>query len=123
MNVKIDLKEVLFEEFRGTNVKNLEKISRGVPEKDKLQAFVLYASGLSMNRIAQLFGVGVTEVLKWAGTLGSRLCAKIEPSPKDKGSVMEVDEFGIIKKKKQKIWIFKAWIFKSYDRAGKGLID
>ncbi|ETZ05118.1 hypothetical protein K737_300469 [Holospora undulata HU1] len=33
----------------GTNIKNVEKISRGVPEKDKLQALVLYASGLSMN--------------------------------------------------------------------------
>ncbi|GAJ46252.1 hypothetical protein HE1_00578 [Holospora elegans E1] len=30
---------------------------------------------------------------------------------------------GIFKKKKQKIWIFKAWIFKVYDRAGKRLID
>ncbi|ETZ04800.1 hypothetical protein [Holospora undulata] len=55
----------------------MEKISRGVPKKDKLQAFVLQVSGLSMNRIAQLFGVRATAVLKRSGTLGSRLCAKI----------------------------------------------
>ncbi|GAJ46766.1 hypothetical protein HE1_01105 [Holospora elegans E1] len=38
----------------GTNVKNVKKISRGAPEKDKLQGLVLYASGFSMNRISQL---------------------------------------------------------------------
>ncbi|WP_006298564.1 helix-turn-helix domain-containing protein [Holospora undulata] len=58
----------------------MKKISRGVPEKDKLQALVLYASGLSMKRIAQRFGVSATAILKGAGTLGLRLCAKIEPS-------------------------------------------
>ncbi|WP_162480330.1 helix-turn-helix domain-containing protein, partial [Holospora elegans] len=51
MNVRITLKAVLFEGFSGTNIKNVKKISRGVPEKDKLKAFVLYANGLSMNRI------------------------------------------------------------------------
>ncbi|ETZ04836.1 hypothetical protein [Holospora undulata] len=60
----------------------------GVPEKDKLNALVLYASGLSMNRIAQRFCVSATAVLKRADTLGSRLCAKIEPSPEDKVILM-----------------------------------
>ncbi|WP_162480174.1 helix-turn-helix domain-containing protein, partial [Holospora elegans] len=55
--VKIALKAVLFEGKSGTNVKNVEKISRGVPEKDKLNALVLYASDFSMNRIARRFGV------------------------------------------------------------------
>ncbi|ETZ04619.1 MULTISPECIES: helix-turn-helix domain-containing protein [Holospora] len=68
MNVKIALKAVLLG-GSGTNVKTVKKISRGVPEKDKLQALVLYVSGLSMKRIAQLFGVSATAVLKWAGTL------------------------------------------------------
>ncbi|WP_152531002.1 helix-turn-helix domain-containing protein [Holospora undulata] len=49
MNVRSVLKSVLFDGFSGTNVKNVKKISRGVPEKDKLNALVLYASGLSMN--------------------------------------------------------------------------
>ncbi|ETZ05425.1 helix-turn-helix domain-containing protein [Holospora undulata] len=69
MNVKIALKAVLFEEFSGTNVKNVKKISRGVPEKDKIKSLVLYASGLSMKQIAQRFGVSATAVLKRTGTL------------------------------------------------------
>ncbi|ETZ05009.1 helix-turn-helix domain-containing protein [Holospora undulata] len=73
MNVKIALKAVLFEEFSGTNVKDVENFSRGVPEKDKLKALVLYASGLSMDRISQRFGVSATAVLKWGRTLGSNL--------------------------------------------------
>ncbi|GAJ46631.1 hypothetical protein HE1_00968 [Holospora elegans E1] len=64
MNVRSALKAVLFEKFSGTNVKNMEKILRGVPEKDKLQALVLYASVLSMNRISQRFGVSAGAVLK-----------------------------------------------------------
>ncbi|GAJ46835.1 hypothetical protein HE1_01177 [Holospora elegans E1] len=46
-----------------------KKFLRGVPEKDKLQALVLYASGLSMNRSAQRFGVSVSAVLKGGGHL------------------------------------------------------
>ncbi|ETZ05407.1 helix-turn-helix domain-containing protein [Holospora undulata] len=87
----------------------MEKISRGVPKKDKLQALVLYASGLSMNRIAQRFGVSVSAVLKWASTLGSRLCAKIELSPKDKGIVKEVDE-ELLKKRRKKFGFIKSVI-------------
>ena len=76
--------------------------ARGVPEKEKLKALVLYASGLSMNRIAQFFGVSTPAVLKWIRTLGSRLCIKIEPSADDKVIVMEVDEFWHFIKKKNK---------------------
>nr|WP_075260352.1 hypothetical protein [Holospora undulata] len=64
MNILIFFKTVLFEGESGTNVKNVEKISRGVPKKDKLKALVLYASGLSMNRSAQRFGVSTSAVLK-----------------------------------------------------------
>ncbi|GAJ46577.1 hypothetical protein HE1_00912 [Holospora elegans E1] len=69
MNVRIALKELSFEGGSGTNVKNVEKISRGVPEKDKFQALFLYARGLSMSRIAQRFGISATSVLKWTGIL------------------------------------------------------
>ncbi len=75
---------------------------RGVPEKDKLKALVLYASGLSMNRIAQLFGVSTVAVLKWIRTLGSQLCNNIDPSPGDQVIVMEVDEFWHYLKKRNK---------------------
>ncbi len=75
---------------------------RGVPEKEKLKALVLYASGLSMNRIAQLFGVSATAVLKWIRALGVKLCKKIEPTTNDQVIVMEVDEFWHFIKKKNK---------------------
>ena len=92
---------------------------RGVCSKDKLKALMLYASGLSMNRIAQLFGVSTVAVLKWIRTLGSTLCPKIEPSGDEQVLVMEVDEFWhFLKKKKNKLWIFKA-----YDRHRQRLID
>ncbi|WP_023492150.1 hypothetical protein [Holospora undulata] len=45
MNVRSVLKAVLFDGFSGTHVKNVEKISRGVPKKYKLKAFVLYVNG------------------------------------------------------------------------------
>lgn len=75
---------------------------RGVPEKDKLKAIVLYSSGLSMNRISKLFGVSATAVLKWVRAFGKDKCFKIEPSSEDKVIVMEVDEFWHFVKKKSK---------------------
>ena len=84
---------------------------RGVPEKEKLKALVLYASGLSMNRIAQLFGVSTVAILKWIRTLGSKLCLKIEPSPGDKVIVIEVDEFWhYLKKRRKKFGFLKPMI-------------
>ncbi|GAJ46343.1 hypothetical protein HE1_00675 [Holospora elegans E1] len=68
-NVQIALKAVLFEGFSGTNVKDVEKISRGVTEKYKLKSLVLYASGFSMNRIAQRFGVSTIAVLNGASKI------------------------------------------------------
>lgn len=73
---------------------------RGAPYKDKLKALTLYASGLSMNRIAQLFGVSTVAVLKWIRVLGGSLCHKIEPSSEDQVIVMEVDEFWHFLKKR-----------------------
>lgn len=62
---------------------------------------MLYASGLSMNRIAQLFGVSTVAVLKWVRNLGATLCHKIEPSADDQVIVMEVDEFWHFLKKRK----------------------
>jgi transposase len=42
---------------------------RGFSQTDKLKALSLYASGLSMNRIAQFFGVSATAILKWIRVL------------------------------------------------------
>jgi len=79
-----------------------ETALRGVPSKEKLKALMLYASGLSMNRIAQLFGVSAVAVMKWIRTLGNALCHKIEPSNEDQVIVMEVDEFWHFLKKSKK---------------------
>ncbi|GAJ45906.1 hypothetical protein HE1_00678 [Holospora elegans E1] len=64
MNVKISLKAVLFEGAAVQIIKNVEKISRGMSEKDKLQVLVLYASVLSTNRSDQRFCVRASVVLK-----------------------------------------------------------
>ena len=74
---------------------------RGVDYKEKLKALTLYASGLSMNRIAQFFGVSTVAVMKWIRKLGSDLCPKLEPSPDDQIIVMEVDEFWHFLKKRK----------------------
>ncbi len=66
---------------------------RGVGEQNRLLALGLYASGLSMNRIAQFFGVSCVAVMKWIRKLSDTLCPKPEPSPEDRVLVMEVDEF------------------------------
>ncbi len=96
---------------------------RGVPEKEKLKALLLYASGLSMNRIAQLFGVSAVAVLKWIRNLGSKLCLKIEPSPNDKVIVMEVDEFWhYIKKNNKKYGYSKPMIVLENDSSIGNLV-
>ncbi len=84
---------------------------RGFCEQDKLKALFLYSSGLSMNRIAQFFGVSTVAVLKWIRILGSKYCAKITPSSEDKVMVMEVDEFWhFLKKKSEKYGFLKPMI-------------
>ncbi|GAJ45878.1 hypothetical protein HE1_00189 [Holospora elegans E1] len=68
MNVRSALKAVSFEGGSGTNVKNMEKISRGVHEKDKLSLrFIRKRSFNEPNCSA--FGVSASAVLKRAGTL------------------------------------------------------
>ena len=97
---------------------------RGVCSKDKLKALMLYASGLSLNRIAQLFGVSTVAVLKWIRTLGSTLCPKIEPSGDEQVLVMEVDEFWhFLKKRKISCGFLKPMIVIDKDSStGKSVI-
>lgn len=61
-------------------------------EQQKLLALSLYASGLSMNRIAKFFGVSCVAVMKWIRILSEKLCDKPKPSC-DRVLVLEVDEF------------------------------
>ena len=72
-----------------------------------------------MMRITQLLGSVRFSGLKWISPLGAKLCLNIAPFPDDKGIVMELDKlWHYLKKKKQKIWIVKA-----YDHHGKRRID
>ena len=75
---------------------------RGVGEEKRLLAVSLYASGLSMNRIAQFFDVSCTAVLKWVRAFSEKLCPKIEPDPSQQVLVLEVDEFWHYLKKRVK---------------------
>ncbi len=62
----------------------------GRPMSQKLLALSLYASGLSLNRIARYFDVSTPAVLRWVRVLGETLCLK--PKPKGQVIVMELDE-------------------------------
>lgn len=73
---------------------------RGVGEEKRLLALSLYASGLSMNRIAQFFGVSAVAVMKWIHRLSEALCVNPQPSQGDV-IVMEVDEFWHFLKKRE----------------------
>lgn len=64
---------------------------RGEPMEKKLTALTLYASGLSINKIAGLLKVSPPAVLRWIRKLGTSLCPKPQP---DQGQVlvMQLDE-------------------------------
>ena len=64
---------------------------RGEPMEKKLTALTLYASGLSINKIAGLLKVSPPAVLRWIRKLGSSLCPKPQPS-EGQVLVMQLDE-------------------------------
>ncbi|WP_023491467.1 hypothetical protein [Holospora undulata] len=60
--------------------------------------------------------------MKWVGTLGSRICAKIEPSKEDKDIVKEIDEFWhYLKKRSKKFGFLKLGFLKSRIMLENGL--
>lgn len=64
---------------------------RGESMEKKLTALTLYASGLSINKIAGLLKVSPPAVLRWIRKLGSSLCPK--PQPTDgQVLIMQLDE-------------------------------
>ncbi|GAJ46220.1 hypothetical protein HE1_00546 [Holospora elegans E1] len=112
MNVRIALKAVLFEGESGTNVKNVEKISRGVPEKDKLSlCFIRKRSFNEANCSA--FGVSASAVLKRQTPYNQGYAPKLNPPQKTKLLSRKSMNFSLLKKRSKNIWIFKAWISKS----------
>ena len=75
---------------KGCGAHFTQTASRGRPMAQKLLALSLYASGLSINRIAKYFQVSAPAVLRWIKILGSTLCPK--PEPQGLVIAMELDE-------------------------------
>jgi transposase-like protein len=81
--------------------------TRGKPLTTKINAVLLYLSGISMNRIAFLLRVSAQAVLNWIRTLAQTYQEK--PEPTGRSIILELDEmWHDVKKKRQKLWIWKA---------------
>ena len=71
---------------------------RGLPLKVKATAVLLYLSGLSMNRTAQLLGVSTPSVMAWIEQFAEAYAQK--PEPEGRAVVIELDEMWHYLKKK-----------------------
>src|SRR5207344_340256 len=63
---------------------------RGMPLRVKLEAVLLYLSGLSMNRTAKLLGVSTPSVMTWIERFAEVYAQK--PEPEGRALVIELDE-------------------------------
>ena len=63
---------------------------RGLPLKVKATAVLLYLSGLSMNRTAELLGVATPSVMAWIEQFAKSYAQK--PEPEGRALVIELDE-------------------------------
>src|SRR6187549_4154792 len=63
---------------------------RGMPLRVKLEAVLLYLSGLSMNRTAKLLGVSTPSVQAWLEQFAATYAQK--PEPEGRAVVIELDE-------------------------------
>jgi insertion element IS1 protein InsB len=82
-------------------------IPRGKPLKTKINAVLLYLSGLSMHRMAFLVRVSAQSVLNWIRAFATAYYEK--PEPTGRTIILELDEmWHYVKKKCQKLWIWKA---------------
>src|SRR5215217_5574212 len=89
---------------------------RGMPLRVKVEAVLLYLSGLSMNRTAKLLGVSTPSVQAWIERFAEVYTQK--PEPEGRAVVVELDEMWHFLKKSDKLWVWKA-----RDRATGRLID
>ena len=72
---------------------------RGLPLRVKATAVLLYLSGLSMNRTAQLLGVSTPSVMAWIEQFAEAYAQK--PEPEGRAVVIELDEMWHYLKKRQ----------------------
>ena len=63
---------------------------RGMPLRTKVEAVLLYLSGLSMNRTAKLLGVSTPTVQAWIERFAEVYAQK--PEPEGRAVVVELDE-------------------------------
>nr|WP_228016798.1 IS1 family transposase [Synechocystis sp. LEGE 06083] len=85
---------------------NISK-ERGKPLWMKLEAVLLYMSGMSMNATAKLLGVSTQSVLNWVRDFGE---ANYEKPAPDSAMVVELDQlWHFLQAKKNKLWIWKAY--------------
>lgn len=67
-----------------------DSLPRGLPLALKATAVLLYISGLSMNRTAQLLGVSTPSVQAWIERFAQTFAQK--PEPEGQAVVIELDE-------------------------------
>src|SRR5919112_3439252 len=71
---------------------------RGMPLRVKVEAVLLYLSGLSMNRTAKLLGVSTPTVQAWIERFAEVYAQK--PGPEGRAVVVELDEMWHFLKKR-----------------------
>src|SRR6187551_2847274 len=71
---------------------------RGMPLRVKVEAVLLYLSGLSMNRTAKLLGVSTPSVMTWIEQFAKAYAQK--PEPEGRALVIELDEMWHFLKKR-----------------------
>jgi insertion element IS1 protein InsB len=80
---------------------------RGKPLKTKINAVLLYLSGVSRNCTAFLLRVSAQTVLTWIRTFAKKY--KEKPEPTGRVIILERDEmWHYLKKKRHKLWIWQA---------------
>ena len=80
----------------------------GRPLAEKALAVFLYRHGLSMNAIAKMLNAAPSTILEWIRNFANQYAQS--PEPQADAVVLELDEmWHYLKKKKQKLWIWKAF--------------
>jgi transposase len=90
---------------KGCGLNFTDTPARGKPLALKVAAVLLYVSGLSMNRTAQLLGVSTPTIQTWLEQFAAAYAQK--PEPEGRAVVIELDE----------MWHF---LKKSPSRSGSG---
>src|SRR4029453_5157704 len=80
---------------------------RGMPLRVKVEAVLLYLSGLSMNRTAKLLGVSTPSVQAWIERFAEVYAQK--PEPEGRAVVVELDEMWHFLKKVRKALVREGW--------------